>query len=111
MVNGVIYMLINNKNKYELDMSPCAIMLIFIALQKWGETRRYLQYDLCKRFAESAAFALPDEGFLPSKPPAVEDILEEFYFPQSPLKPEDLELIKVDFTTDKAHSKAPVRMR
>jgi len=65
--------------------------------QKWGETRRYLQYDLCKRFAEHAALALPDEGFLPSKPPAVEDILKEFYFPQSPLKPKDLELIKVEY--------------
>merc|ERR1711884_616768 len=48
--------------------------------------------------ALSAAIVLPeDAGFLPSAPPAVEKILEEFYFPNSPLSPEELELIKVEY--------------
>jgi len=63
--------------------------------QKWGGTKRYLQYDLCKRFA---TFALHDaEGFLPSAPLVVEEILNEFYFPQSPLTPDELQLIKVEY--------------
>jgi len=47
--------------------------------------------------ALSAAIHPSDDGFLPSKPPAVTQILEEFYFPQSPLTPEQLELIKVEY--------------
>merc|ERR1712012_351864 len=48
--------------------------------------------------ALSAAIVLPeDAGFLPSAPPAVEKILEEFYFPNSPLSPQQLQLIKVEY--------------
>merc|ERR1711884_195154 len=48
--------------------------------------------------ALSAAIVLPeDAGFLPSAPPAVGKILEEFYFPNSPLSPEQLDLIKVEY--------------
>jgi len=47
--------------------------------------------------ALSAAIHPEDDGFLPSAPPAVEKILEEFYFPNSPLSPEELELIKVEY--------------
>jgi len=47
--------------------------------------------------ALSAAILPEDAGFLPSAPPAVEKILEEFYFPNSPLSPEELELIKVEY--------------
>jgi len=47
--------------------------------------------------ALSAAFSSEDEGFLPSGPLAVNKMLEEFYFPNSPLRPEELELVKVEY--------------